>query len=238
MVVVGRSASSPEGTELVRADLSTLAGTAQAADDVATLVPEIDWLVLGAGRFNRRRTVTADGLEHTFALYPVSRYLLTDRLLPLLTADAVIVSLCGVAGLGGPGIQWHDLTLSGRYRAFGAVSQGARAADLLGAGFHERYAGSMVRYVLHNPMFVDSGLGRQVGGASGRVLDAVARFLGQPPDTAASLVEPFLVRAGAAVAPLTVSRRGMLLGIDRPELDRTAAARLYEVLEGVTAGHR
>ncbi|GAB2498621.1 hypothetical protein GCM10027063_42740 [Promicromonospora xylanilytica] len=244
VLVVGRSASAPAGAELVRADLSTLAGTARAADEIAERADEIDGLVLGAGRFNRRRILTPDGFEQTFALHVVSRYLLTDRLMPRLTGGAVLVSMCGVAGLGGPGIRWDDLAFEESYRPFAAVSQVARASDLLGAGFHDRYAGGRlavrgstegVRYVLHNPMFVDSGLGRQVGGLAGKALDGIARILGQPADKAAALVEPFVRTPGAAVEPLTVSRKGVLLGIDRPELDRAAAARMYEVLERLTA---
>ncbi|MEU4361011.1 SDR family NAD(P)-dependent oxidoreductase [Promicromonospora sp. NPDC023987] len=252
VLVVGRSAAAPAGAELVQADLSTLAGTAQAADEIAERTSGIDGLVLGAGRFNRRRTLTPDGLEQTFALHVVSRYLLTDLLVSRLTSDAVMVSLCGVAGLGGPGIRWDDLNFGKSYRPFAAVSQVARASDLLGAGFHDRYAsvadqpagsaarGSAggLRYVLHNPMFVDSGLGRQVGGMAGKALDGVARVLGQPTDKAAALVEPFVRDAGATVGPLTVSRRGVLLGVDRPELDRTAAARLYGVLETLTVANR
>lgn len=242
VLVVGRSASAPASAELVQADLSTVAGTAQAADEIAERTSGIDGLVLGAGRFNRRRTLTPDGIEQTFALHVVSRYLLTHLLVSRLTSDAVVVSLCGVAGLGGPGIRWDDLNFGKSYRPFAAVSQVARASDLLGAGFRERYASDgsapSVRYVLHNPMFVDSGLGRQVGGLAGKALDGVARVLGQPTDKAAALVEPFVRDAGATVGPLTVSRRGVLLGLDRPELDRTAAARLYGVLETLTAAYR
>ncbi|NUT48287.1 MAG: SDR family NAD(P)-dependent oxidoreductase, partial [Saccharothrix sp.] len=177
VAVVGRSAVAPDGVELIRGDLSTVAGTAAVADEVAARFDVLDHLVLGAGRFTRRRVITADGLEHTFALYAVSRFLLVERLLPVLerATSPVVVSVCGVAGLRGPGIRWDDLAHSRRYRAFGAVSQGARAADLLGAGFADRHPGSRVRYVLHNPMFVDSGLGAQVGGLRGRALDAVAR---------------------------------------------------------------
>ncbi|MEV8436833.1 SDR family NAD(P)-dependent oxidoreductase [Actinosynnema sp. NPDC051121] len=238
VAVVGRSATAPDGVELIRGDLGTLAGTAAVADEVASRFDVVDRLVLGAGRYNPRRVVTEDGLEHTFALHAVSRFALVERLLPALERSAapVVVSLCGVAGLGGPGIRWDDLALSRGYRPFRAVSQGARAADLLGAGFADRHPGSPVRYVLHNPMFVDSGLGAQVGGLRGRALDLVARLFARSTTSAADQVHRFL--ADPPTAPLTASRAGKPVDLARPELDRATAARLYALLDGITASAR
>ncbi|MCC8251096.1 SDR family NAD(P)-dependent oxidoreductase [Saccharothrix luteola] len=238
VAVVGRSAAAPDGVELIRGDLGTVAGTTAVADEVTARFDVVDHLVLGAGRFTPRRVVTADGLEHSFALYAVSRFALVERLLPVLERSAapVVVSLCGVAGLRGPGIQWDDLALSRRFRAFGAVSQGARAADLLGAGFADRHPGSAVRYVLHNPMFVDSGLGAQVGGPLGRALDLLARLFARSTADAAGQVHRFL--ADPPTAALTASRAGAPVDLARPEFDRATAARLYAVLEDITASAR
>lgn len=233
VAVVGRSAVAPEGVELIRGDLGTVAGTVAVADEVAARFDVVDHLVLGAGRFSPRRVITADGLEHTFALHAVSRFALVDRLMPVLSAGAVVVSVCGVAGLRGPGIRWDDPALGGRYRAFHAVSQASRATDLLGAGFADRYPGSSVRYVLHNPMFVDSGLGAQVGGLRGKALDVVARLFARTVADAADQVHRFL--ADPPAAPFTASRAGAPVALDRPEFDRTTAARLYAVLDRITA---
>ncbi|MFD1147374.1 SDR family NAD(P)-dependent oxidoreductase [Saccharothrix hoggarensis] len=234
VAVVGRSATAPEGVELVRGDLGTVAGTLAVADELAARFDVVDHLVLGAGRFSRRRVVTADGLEHTFALHAVSRFVLVERLLPVVERSAapVVVSVCGVAGPRGPGIRWDDLALSRRYRAFAAVSQASRAADLLGAGFADRHPGSAVRYVLHNPMFVDSGLGAQVGGLRGKALDVVARRFARSVDDAADQVRRFL--ADPPTAPLTASRAGAFVPLDRPEFDRATAARLHAVLDAIT----
>ncbi|MCE6994069.1 SDR family NAD(P)-dependent oxidoreductase [Saccharothrix sp. S26] len=238
VAVVGRSAVAPAGVELIRGDLSTVAGTAAVAGEVVSRFDVVDHLVLGAGRFTRRRVVTADGLEHMFALSAVSRFALVERLLLALERSAapVVVSLCGVAGPRGPGIRWDDLSLSRGFRAFRAVSQGARAADLLGAGFADRHPDSAVRYVLHNPMFVDSGLGAQVGGVRGRALDVVARLFARSTADAADQVHRFL--ADPPAERLTASRAGTPIDLARPEFDRAAAARLYTVLDDITASAR
>lgn len=236
VLVVGRSASGPHDTELIRGDLSTVAGTTAIAHEITRRTDTVDGLVLSAGLFNTRRVLTADGTEQTFAVNPLSRYVLTDLLRPALekTPTPVVVSLCGFAGLRGPGLQWDDLTLQ-RYTAFGSVSHSARAADLIGAGFHDAYPGSPVRYVLHNPLFVDTGLGQPIGGLRGRLVDAVARVLAQRPARAADIVHRFL--ADPPDEPLTASRKGALLDLDRPELDRDQAARLYALLARLSAQH-
>ncbi|MEU4741582.1 SDR family NAD(P)-dependent oxidoreductase [Actinosynnema sp. NPDC023658] len=235
VAVVGRSAVAPDGAELIRGDLGTVGGTVAVAEEVAARFDVVDHLVLGAGRYHRRRVITVDGLEHTFALHAVSRFVLVERLLPVLerSASPLVVSLCGVAGLRGPGIRWDDPSFSREYRASHAVSQGARAADLLGAGFADRHPGSPVRYVLHNPMFVDSGLGAQVGGLPGRALDVLARLFARSVDDAAGQVHRFL--ADPPTAPLTASRAGTPVDLDRPDLDRATAARLYALMDDVTA---
>ncbi|MFC7614308.1 SDR family NAD(P)-dependent oxidoreductase [Actinokineospora soli] len=233
VVVVGRSAVAPAGVELVRGDLGTVAGTAAVGDEVAARFDVVDRLVLGAGTFNRRRVVTADGLEHTFALHAVSRFGLVERLLPLLerSSSPVVVSMCGVGGLRGPGIQWDDMALARRYRAFLAVSQAARATELIGVGFAGRHPDSAVRYVLHNPMFVDSGLGAHVGGVRGRALDLVAKLFAKSVGRAADQVHRFLMDPPAA--PVTASRAGKPIALGA-ELDQ-AADRLYAVLDTITA---
>jgi NAD(P)-dependent dehydrogenase (short-subunit alcohol dehydrogenase family) len=233
VAVVGRSPTAPKGVELIRGDLSTVAGTTAVADEVAARFDVVDHLVLGAGRFNPRRVVTADDLEHTFALHAVSRFLLVERLVPALSTTAVVVSVCGVAGLRGPGIQWNDLALTNKYRPFRAVSQAARAADLLGAGFADRHPDSAIRYVLHNPMFVNSGLGTQVGGLRGKALDAVARLFARNVTDAADQVHQFLTQP--PTTPLTASRAGTPINLNRPEFDQTTAARLYTLMDGITA---
>ncbi len=64
----------------------------------------------------------------------------------------MVVNLCGT-GLGrGP------LDEPARYRGFDAVRRGAYANDLLAVAFHADHPESGVRYVLHNPGFVDTGM--------------------------------------------------------------------------------
>ncbi|MFI6507233.1 SDR family NAD(P)-dependent oxidoreductase [Streptosporangium sp. NPDC050855] len=141
----------------VRADLSSIAEVTRVVADISGRHESIDALALFANRPSPARRRTADGLEYTFALYYLSRYLLGHRLAPLLDAapNPVIVNVAGVGNTAGR-IFWEDPQLTRGYGQVRAQLQAGRANDLLGVAFAER-AGSRARYVLYHPGFTRSG---------------------------------------------------------------------------------
>ncbi|MEV0944483.1 SDR family NAD(P)-dependent oxidoreductase [Micromonospora wenchangensis] len=141
----------------LQADLSSVAATRKVIDTIKERWPKIDALALFANRQSPKRTVTAEGLEQTFALYYLSRYLLSHGLREQLDAAErpVIVNVAGV-GITKGSIHWDDLQLAQKYGMVDAQLQAGRANDLLGVDFAER-SGSRARYVLYHPGFTRSG---------------------------------------------------------------------------------
>lgn len=213
-----------------------LTSVRQSAELAARLPDRIDALVLAAGRFSRRRVVTAEGFEQTFAIGVLSRYVLAERLRPALErAEApVIVNLCGTGGIPAGRVHWDDLQLTRGYSLFTATMQGARANDLLGVGFAARDPQSRIRYVLYNPLFVDSGMHRQFDQPVRALVGAAAAVLGSSVDAASK--RPAELLADPPSAPLTALRRGKRVSLTRPEFDGAAATRLYGVLGDLVAG--
>jgi NAD(P)-dependent dehydrogenase (short-subunit alcohol dehydrogenase family) len=70
------------------ADLSSQSEVRRLADEVLGSLARIDVLVNNAGGYWHTRHVTADGLEHTFALNHLAPFLLTNLLLDRLRASA------------------------------------------------------------------------------------------------------------------------------------------------------
>ena len=70
------------------ADLSSQAEVRQLAEEALQRLPRIDVLVNNVGGYRNTRHVTADGLEHTFALNHLAPFLLTHLLLDRLTRSA------------------------------------------------------------------------------------------------------------------------------------------------------
>ncbi|WP_155371520.1 SDR family NAD(P)-dependent oxidoreductase [Catellatospora vulcania] len=221
-----------------QADLSSAAATADLAAALRQEYPQLDALVLGAFRFEQRRRETAEGLERTFALYVLSRFLLAEGLRPALerALRPVVVNLCGTGGIRAGRLHWDDLQLTRRYRPFDATMQGARANDLLGAAFAAEQPGSAVRYVLYNPLFVDTGLADGMRQPARAAVKAAARLFATPvaravPPIVALLDEP-------PPEPLSAWRVRRRVDVTGPAFDPGEARRLTEVLRRLAAAPR
>lgn len=101
----------------VTADLSTLAGLRALAAEVRARHDRLDVLVNNLGGMTAPRTLTADGVETTFAANVLAPYTLTCLLLPLLRAApaARVVNLTG----GIPGGPLDPDNLQGEKRYLG-----------------------------------------------------------------------------------------------------------------------
>ena len=74
--------------ELMLCDLSSQKSTRQFADDFKATHDRLDVLVNNAGVYLRKRTLTTDGIESTFAINHLAYFLLTNLLLDILKRSA------------------------------------------------------------------------------------------------------------------------------------------------------
>lgn len=236
LVADAADAAAPGGrVEFVRADLSTVAGARAVVDAAGRATEVVDALVLFANRVRPRRVETADGLESTFALYYLSRYLLSHGLTPALERSAapVVVNVAGVGATKGS-IQWDDLQLTRRYSAVAAQLQAGRANDLLGVDYAARH-GDRVPYVLYHPGFTRSGDLSTLPRLTRTAIRAAARLFARPVEAAVAPIDGFVETPPRA--PLTAVDRGRRLPLTLPTLDPGAAARLADrtaaLLDGV-----
>ena len=113
------------------ADLSAQAEVRRLAEEVLHRLPQIDLLVNNVGGYWNTRHVTADGLEHTFALNHLAPFLLTNLLLGRLTqnAPARVVTVSSNAQAMGR-IDFDDLQGETSYSGARAYNQ-SKLANLL-----------------------------------------------------------------------------------------------------------
>jgi retinol dehydrogenase 14 len=83
-----RAESNNTAVDAFAADLSSQSEVRRLARDVLERYPRLDVLLNNVGGFWAHRHVTADGLEHTFALNHLAPFLLTNLLLERLRASA------------------------------------------------------------------------------------------------------------------------------------------------------
>jgi NAD(P)-dependent dehydrogenase (short-subunit alcohol dehydrogenase family) len=219
--------------DFIRADLATIAGTRGAIAAITELALAIDALALFANRQAPRRTQTPEGLEATFALYYLSRYLLSHELTPALSASAspVIVNVAGTGIIRGA-ICWEDLQLTRGYSMIRAQLQAGRANDLLGVAYAAAHGGT-VPYVLYHPGFTRSG-DLSVLPAPLRLAARAAARLARPVEASVAPVHDFIDRPPSA--PLTAIDRGRPVPPGLPTLDPADASRLARVTSALLSG--
>jgi NAD(P)-dependent dehydrogenase (short-subunit alcohol dehydrogenase family) len=213
----------------VQADLSSIAEVERVVAEVRDRHDSVDALALFANRVSPKRRETVDGLEYTFALYYLSRYLLSHRLIPLLDASPkpVIVNVAGVGTTAG-GIGWDDPQLTRRYGQVRAQLQAGRANDLLGVAF-ANHAGSKARYVLYHPGFTRSGIGNYENRLVRGALGVLGKLFARPVADAVRPIVEWIEHPPADV--LTAIDRDKPVDRSLRTLDPAEAARLMAYTE-------
>jgi hypothetical protein len=139
----------------IQADLSLVAENKRIMGEIESRFPALDALILCAARYNKEYIETTEGLEVTFALCYLSRFILGYGLKECLEKadNPVIMNVCG-SGMKGD-VNWNDLQ---HKNSFGpqVMMHGSRLNDLLGVAFAQSDTVNKIRYILYNPWAVQT----------------------------------------------------------------------------------
>jgi len=224
IVAETRSAGARGAVHFIRADLSSIAETGRVIEEVSARTDRIDALCLFANRQSPQRVLTDEGVERTFALYYLSRYLLGQGLSPRMRSspNGVIVNVAGV-GMTKGSIHWDDLHLSSGYSTIAAQLQAGRANDLLGVAYAAQPEPA-ARYVLFHPGFTRSGDLSPLPIAARAMIRAAAFIAARSIEAAIEPIHGFIDTPSAE--PLMANDRGKALPLTLPTLDQANAERL------------
>jgi retinol dehydrogenase-14 len=216
------------------ADMSSQAQVRRLADEVRESYPRIDILVNNVGGFWNSRHITADGLEHTFALNHLAPFLLTNLLLDRLkqghSARVVTVS-SGAQGMGR--IDFDDLQGEKSYSGQRAYNQSKLANVMftyeLARRLRESGVGGVTANVLH-PGVVRTAFGAEdPGGIMGVPgFGIMVRFLKTPEQGAATSIHLATSADLEHVSGLYFANRKPRRSSKR-SYDGAAAAQLWQV---------
>lgn len=135
-----KASSGNKEVTAVTADISSIAGMKDLAAKIKQQTPAIDALVLSTGTLLPKRQVTADGLELGFAVQYLSRFAVTQLLLPeLQKAGKARIVHVGAPVLKSATIQFDDLSLSKGYSMLKGAQQAMLANFLMVQEFTKRY---------------------------------------------------------------------------------------------------
>jgi retinol dehydrogenase 14 len=210
------------------ADLSSQAEVRRLASEALERLDRIDVLVNNAGGYWNTRQVTADGLEHTFAVNHLAPFLLTNLLLERLleNAPARVVTVASNAQRLGY-IDFDDLQGERAYSGARAYNQSKLANVMFTYELARRLAGTPVTANALHPGVVNTSFGADDPGFTQRLVVPLTRpFMRTPQRGAATSValaaDPELGRVSgrffADGRPRKSSRRSH---------DEVAAARLW-----------
>ncbi len=219
----------------IRADLSTVAGMRAVTRQIKSEVEQLDGLVFATQRFQPKRVETADGLEYTFALSYLSRFVIGHGLLePLERARRpVIFNLAAPDGIPGE-IDWDDLQLRRGYKGLRASTQTSRALDLLGADFPQRHPEAKTRYVLYNPMFVKTAMAEPLPLPLRALTNGLALLFAQRVERA--IVPMAAIIEDPPRAALSAFKKGKPLSVEDKAFDPENAARLHRITAEILKG--
>jgi NAD(P)-dependent dehydrogenase (short-subunit alcohol dehydrogenase family) len=153
----------------VTADLSSLREVHSAATSLAEELDHLDVLINNAGVISRRRAVSQDGYELTFAVNHLAPFLLTTTLLDLLRASAParVVTVSSMVHRGAA-INFDDLMSETRYDGFAAYEQSKLANVLFTTELARRLGRTGVTAVSLHPGVINTKVLHEYfgGGAS------------------------------------------------------------------------
>lgn len=140
----------------IKADLSLISENNRVIGEVKKLVDKLDIILFFAANQGFRPNVirTSEGFEHTFALYYMSRFVLSYGLTPLLEkADYPTIVNVSAPGMKGA-VQWNDLQFFDSFESFKAMQHGSRLNDLWAVKYSKEHPS--VRTILYNPWLVST----------------------------------------------------------------------------------
>ncbi|GAB3054814.1 SDR family oxidoreductase [Intrasporangium mesophilum] len=234
---ISRTAPSAQ-VDTFEADLSAQSEVRALAAKVRAAYPRLDVLVNNVGGYWAHRHVTADGLEHTFALNHLAPFLLTDELRDLLVASAPsrVVNVASAAQALGR-INFDDLQSERSYRGQRVYNQSKLANVLFTYELARHLEGTGVTANALHPGVVASGYGREDSGVVMKYLQPLGtRFLKSPEQGAET---PIYLASSPEVQGISglyfVNRRPKRSS--KASYDRDLARRLWDVSTQLTAAH-
>ena len=177
----------------LKADLSLVEENRRVAKIVSEQEKTLDALVLCAASLKAQPSYieTKEGIEFTFALYYLSRYILCYKLKDMLEkAENPIIINVAAPGMKGP-VYWEDLQMKENYDGQKAQFHGSRLNDLLGVWFCEKDLSKKIKYILYNPMAARTSGAKKMAGESGFMkvmMNFYYKFMGKDVDEIVDII--------------------------------------------------
>jgi NAD(P)-dependent dehydrogenase (short-subunit alcohol dehydrogenase family) len=228
------AASGNPNVDAFAADMSAQAQVRRLATEVLDAYSRLDVLVNNVGGFWGSRHVTADGLEHTFAVNHLASFLLTDLLLDRLKASAparIVTVSSGAQAMGK--LDFDDLQGERKYSGQAAYNQSKLANVMFTYELARRLEGTGVTATVLHPGVVRTGFAAEDPSPLWKVLLPLIRPLLKRParGAATSIYQATAPEVEGVSGKYFVNRKPRTSS--KSSYDTAAAARLWRVSAGL-----
>lgn len=166
---------------ILQLDLGRLAATRAFAKAFLEKYSRLDILVNNAGGWTTTRETGPDGIEQTWMTNVVAPNLLTQLLLPALTA-AGKARIVNVSSTVASGLDLNDIEFKARkYAGMTAYSQTKQANRMLTWAMADQLRGTGVTANAMSPGLVKTNLNRNAKGFVGLIFSLMVPMMGKPP---------------------------------------------------------
>jgi retinol dehydrogenase 14 len=227
-----RESGNRSDVDVFVADMSAQADVRRLAAEVLNHYPRLDVLVNNVGGFWATRRITADGLEHTFAVNHLAPFLLTQLLLDRIKASAparIVTVSSGAQAMGK--VDFDDLQAEKRYSGQRAYNQSKLANVMFTYELARRLEGTGVTANVLHPGVVRTGFAAEDPSSFWKVLLPLVRPLMKTPAQGAA------TSIYAASSPEVEGITGAYFAnsktrkTSKRSYDRSVATRLWTVSE-------
>jgi len=215
------------GTEkavFIQADLSLISENKRLIEEIKNNFPTIDMLIFCASRHCNEYSETAEGLEFSFALDYLSRFLLSYGLKECLerTDNPVIMNICGT-GMKGQ-VNWEDLQNKDSFNPMKVMMHGSRLNELSAVAFAEKDTVGKIKYVLYNPMAVQTPGMMEFGNG---IMKLYYKFAAKSIESATVPIVELL--NNPLDSPLSAFKERKTVSLELPTFNKENAIKLYEL---------
>ncbi|MGD0707499.1 MAG: SDR family NAD(P)-dependent oxidoreductase [Anaerolineaceae bacterium] len=177
--------SGNHGVTYFQADLSLMRDVLRLVTHICRTFDRLDVLMHSAGKlFPTQCTLTSEGVEISFALQYLARYLLTNRLIELLRSAPTpqVISIAGGGNSSGK-IEFDNLNGEKRYTRFGAIAKSSATNDALALAQATCYQD--ITFYCYGPGLVRPGIGQRMPLPARLVMNTLGRIVTRSPEQAA-----------------------------------------------------
>lgn len=214
-----------ESAFFIQANLDLIKENQRAIEEIKSRFHSLDVLIFCAAKHSKEYNETEEGLETTFALAYLSRFILSYGLKECLEKmeNPIILNICG-SGMQGE-VNWKDLGHKDGFETQKVMMHGSRLNDLLGVAFAQNDTVGQIKYILYNPWAVQTP--GMMEAYSNPIMKLMYKIIGKPVKKAVVPIAELL--NNPPTSALSAYREYKELDLTMPTYNKENAKQLYDI---------